>query len=439
MPRERPLEVVAQQHAVGQAGERIVQCVVDEPRFEPLAIRRVDEQALGHPTAAPRVVGHRERLVADPDLRAVPGEHPVLRAERLAGVPVRVVGGDGGLAVIGVDPARPELGVVDQLLGPVPEDAGDLRAHVGEAAAIRDVGVLHVDVDRGRDMLDEDLEARRRLVRLALRSLEAGSRDTRAPQEQRSAAEHDGQRGDGGDDEHASRAGIRRAEDRREPERGEAEGAAEQPDDMNAVGHAERSRGSVHARDATPARPRPLPPNRASTDRRRFVRRQGSARVRRAARSPLVRRAALRDNPRHTCDNQQPRPTRAMEAPRDRDSQPRQDVSAVHRRSWVDAASGETLDVENPATGEVVASVPASGQVDVDRAVDAATDAFETWSLTTPQTRSLALLKIADILDENADELGRLESSQTGKPTGAAIDEMAVSSDLFRFSPAPAA
>ena len=100
---------------------------------------------------------------------------------------------------------------------------------------------------------------------------------------------------------------------------------------------------------------------------------------------------------------------------------------------WVDAASGATLTVENPAVGEVVARVPASGQEDVDRAVDAAASAFETWSLTTPQTRSLALLKIADILDANADELGRLESSQTGKPTQVAIDEMGVSSDLFRF------
>jgi 1-pyrroline dehydrogenase len=101
--------------------------------------------------------------------------------------------------------------------------------------------------------------------------------------------------------------------------------------------------------------------------------------------------------------------------------------------SWVDSASGETLDVENPATGEVIAAVPASGKADVDRAVDAAATAFESWSLTTPQTRSLALLKIADIMDANADELGRLESSQTGKPTAAAIDEMSVSSDLFRF------
>jgi aminobutyraldehyde dehydrogenase len=100
---------------------------------------------------------------------------------------------------------------------------------------------------------------------------------------------------------------------------------------------------------------------------------------------------------------------------------------------WVDAASGKTLDVENPASARVVAHVPASGEEDVNRAVEAAAAAFEGWSLTTPQTRSLALLKIADILDANADELGRLESSQTGKPTQAAIDEMAVSSDLFRF------
>jgi len=51
---------------------------------------------------------------------------------------------------------------------------------------------------------------------------------------------------------------------------------------------------------------------------------------------------------------------------------------------WVDAVSGSTLDVENPAVGEVIATVPASSQEDVNRAVDAAAGAFETWSLTTP-------------------------------------------------------
>ncbi|HEX5826768.1 MAG TPA: aminobutyraldehyde dehydrogenase [Candidatus Limnocylindrales bacterium] len=100
---------------------------------------------------------------------------------------------------------------------------------------------------------------------------------------------------------------------------------------------------------------------------------------------------------------------------------------------FVDSASGETLEVENPATYTVVAKVPASGKEDVDRAVAAADKAFAEWGLTTPQTRSLALLKIADALDANAEELGLLEHSQTGKPKAIAIDEIGVCSDLFRF------
>jgi 1-pyrroline dehydrogenase len=99
----------------------------------------------------------------------------------------------------------------------------------------------------------------------------------------------------------------------------------------------------------------------------------------------------------------------------------------------VDSASGETLDIENPANGQVIAKVPASSAEDVDRAVDAAEKAFETWKTTTPQDRSLLLLKIADSLEARADELGRLESANAGKPVGAAIDEMTVCVDLFRF------
>jgi aminobutyraldehyde dehydrogenase len=100
---------------------------------------------------------------------------------------------------------------------------------------------------------------------------------------------------------------------------------------------------------------------------------------------------------------------------------------------WVDSASGQTLDVVNPATDEVVARVPASDPEDVDRAVRAAQKGFESWQHTTPQDRSLLLLKLADALDARADELGRLESLHTGKPVNLAIDEMAVCSDLFRF------
>lgn len=100
---------------------------------------------------------------------------------------------------------------------------------------------------------------------------------------------------------------------------------------------------------------------------------------------------------------------------------------------FVDAASGETLEVVNPANDQVVARVPKSGAEDVDRAVQAAATAFETWSQTTPQERSLALLKLADAIEGRADELGRIEARNTGKPVPAAIDEMAVVVDLFRF------
>jgi 1-pyrroline dehydrogenase len=100
---------------------------------------------------------------------------------------------------------------------------------------------------------------------------------------------------------------------------------------------------------------------------------------------------------------------------------------------FVGAADGRTAEVINPANDQVIANVPASSQEDVDRAVNAAEGAFESWKRTTPQDRSLLLLKIADALEAKADELGRLESANAGKPVGAAIDEMTTSVDLFRF------
>ena len=101
--------------------------------------------------------------------------------------------------------------------------------------------------------------------------------------------------------------------------------------------------------------------------------------------------------------------------------------------SFVDAASGETIDVENPATGQVIAKVPGSAAEDVDRAVNAAEQAYASWKETTPQDRSLILLKIADSLEADANEIGRLESQNAGKPVGAAIDEILTCVDLFRF------
>ena len=100
---------------------------------------------------------------------------------------------------------------------------------------------------------------------------------------------------------------------------------------------------------------------------------------------------------------------------------------------FVDAADGRTADVINPANDQAIGVVPASSAEDVDRAVRAAATAFESWKKTTPQDRSLLLLKLADALEGRADELGRLESANAGKPVGAAIDEIGVCVDLFRF------
>jgi aminobutyraldehyde dehydrogenase len=101
--------------------------------------------------------------------------------------------------------------------------------------------------------------------------------------------------------------------------------------------------------------------------------------------------------------------------------------------AFVDAADGRTAEVINPANDTVIATVPASSAEDVDRAVNAAETAFAEWRRTTPQDRSLLMLKIADALEAKGDELGRLESANAGKPVGVAIDEMAVCADLFRF------
>ena len=68
---------------------------------------------------------------------------------------------------------------------------------------------------------------------------------------------------------------------------------------------------------------------------------------------------------------------------------------------WVDAASGETMEVINPATGEVVAEVPRCSAEDVDRAVAAAGAALPAWLDSTPKERSELLHKLADVLEEH--------------------------------------
>jgi len=81
------------------------------------------------------------------------------------------------------------------------------------------------------------------------------------------------------------------------------------------------------------------------------------------------------------------------------------------------------MDLVNPTTGEVYAQAANSTAEDVDHAFKAAATAFDSWKNSTPSERSLALLKIADTIEEHADELVALESENTGKPLALTMSE----------------
>jgi betaine-aldehyde dehydrogenase len=101
---------------------------------------------------------------------------------------------------------------------------------------------------------------------------------------------------------------------------------------------------------------------------------------------------------------------------------------------FVDAGDGATEEVTNPANGEAIAEMPLSTEQDVDRAVAAAKRAFPGWAATPPGERAAALLKLADAIEEHADELADLEAADAGKPRNAFYeDEIPFMCDNLRF------
>ncbi|MEU6154012.1 gamma-aminobutyraldehyde dehydrogenase [Actinosynnema sp. NPDC047251] len=105
-------------------------------------------------------------------------------------------------------------------------------------------------------------------------------------------------------------------------------------------------------------------------------------------------------------------------------------VAGSHR----DAADGRTLDVVDPATGEVYATAPRSGPSDVDHALAAASAAFETWRDATPADRQRALLGLADALESRTEEFIRVEGTDTGKPLALTrSEELPAAVDQLRF------
>ena len=90
---------------------------------------------------------------------------------------------------------------------------------------------------------------------------------------------------------------------------------------------------------------------------------------------------------------------------------------------YMDGADGKTAPLLNPATGDEFAQAPVSAGADIDAACSAARRAFEKWRDTTPSERSLALFRIADAIEQKADEMVRAEVENTGKPYQLTMDE----------------
>ena len=90
---------------------------------------------------------------------------------------------------------------------------------------------------------------------------------------------------------------------------------------------------------------------------------------------------------------------------------------------WVNSSDGATRDIISPASGAVIASVQEGTAADAEKAIAAAKTAFETWYDSTPKDRQLALLKLADRIEENAEEIVKLEAENVGKPYEVTMSE----------------
>lgn len=101
--------------------------------------------------------------------------------------------------------------------------------------------------------------------------------------------------------------------------------------------------------------------------------------------------------------------------------------------AWVDAAAGVTMQVANPATGEMLASLPDAGREDVWHACDEAARAYRTWSALPALERGRLLRRVFELMTERRDDLARLVTLENGKPFEEAKREVAFATGYFSW------
>jgi acyl-CoA reductase-like NAD-dependent aldehyde dehydrogenase len=98
---------------------------------------------------------------------------------------------------------------------------------------------------------------------------------------------------------------------------------------------------------------------------------------------------------------------------------------------WVDAGNGGTWDLVDPATEEVITTLPFGDRADAEAAIEAAAAAFPAWSTTTAYERAAILRTASDLVRERLDALGEVTSRESGKPVAQAKGEWTASADLL--------
>lgn len=101
--------------------------------------------------------------------------------------------------------------------------------------------------------------------------------------------------------------------------------------------------------------------------------------------------------------------------------------------AWADADSGQTLKVNNPATGEILGSVPKMGKAETRRAIEAADRALPAWRALTAKERAAKLRRWYELMLENQEDLGRLMTLEQGKPLAEAKGEIAYAASFLEW------
>ncbi|WP_158897167.1 MULTISPECIES: NADP-dependent succinate-semialdehyde dehydrogenase, partial [unclassified Pseudomonas] len=101
--------------------------------------------------------------------------------------------------------------------------------------------------------------------------------------------------------------------------------------------------------------------------------------------------------------------------------------------AWIDADSGATVKVDNPATGETLGTIPKLGRAETKRAIDAANRALPAWRALTAKERSAKLRRWYELMIENQDDLGRLMTLEQGKPLAEAKGEIAYAASFIEW------